>query len=272
MWLLLLSLVSSAGPNFTISVTAEQGPAELLRRARIRCGGPTDPDSAQGRLSATFTCSTPMGLDVTDELRAAELVVLGKITSIETPPAKSLGDPAFGWKRATVKIERVLKGVLTPRTSFLFIGSKKDEHVSAPKVKVGQRGVWLLTRGTDEPRELMMISLLDAHAPDAADYLSELIEEARCPELPAGKCPQESAVCPRADATCTCEAPCPGGADMGRTAPRHFRWVCRPNTCAKAVAGASCAPDGLACEGCWGTKPFTCEQGRWVFHDIPPPP
>ena len=272
MWLLLLSLVSSAGPNFTISVTAEQGPTELLRRARIRCGGPTNPNTAHGRLTGTFTCTELSAQDVTDELRAAELVVLGKITRIETPPAKSFSDPSPGWTRAAVKVEHVLKGASTQSTSFLFIGSKKDELAFAPRVKVGQRGVWLLTRGTGEVRELLMISALDTHAPDAADYLSELMAEAQCPEAPAGKCPQESAVCAGADTTCTCEAPCPGGADMGRLAPRSLRWVCRPDSCAKAVAGASCAPEGLACEGCWGTKPFTCEKGHWVFHDFPPPP
>lgn len=39
-----------------------------------------------------------------------------------------------------------------------------------------------------------------------------------------------------------------------------------------ATNGAKCAADALACEGCWGNQPFTCEQGSWVFHNIGPPP
>lgn len=271
MWLLLLSLVSSAGPNFTLSVTSQQGPAELLRRARIRCGGPTEPAAIDGGIKGTFTCINFSSLDVTDELRAAEFVVVGKITKVETPPAASLGDPAPQWKRAALKVERVLKGAPTQSTSFLFIGSTKNENAFAPKVKVGQRGVWLLTRG-GAMRELTMLSAIDFHAADAADYLSELIAEARCPGAPEGSCAQEGTVCPGDGTRCTCAAACQGGADVGRFAPRPLHWLCNPTSCSTAVAGTKCAPDGLACEGCWGTHPFTCADGGWVFHDIPPPP
>ncbi len=87
---------------------------------------------------------------------------------------------------------------------------------------------------------------------------------------PAGSCPQEGAVCPGAGTTCTCESLCQGGVDL-RGSYRPPRWLCRPTACATAVAGEKCT-NGLACEGCWGTHPFTCEKGRWVFHNISPPP
>lgn len=273
MWLLLLSLVSSAGPNFALSVTAEQGPAELLRRARIRCGGVAEPAAADGGLSGTFTCPASPGADVMDELGSVDLVVLGKITQVVTPPAKLYGDPAPGWKRATVTIERVLKGDPFPspqRESFLFIGSTEGARAAAPKVKVGQRGVWLLKRGPSGG-ELMMLTALDSHPPDAAGYLGELLTARPCPAVPVGRCAAEAAVCPGPDTLCTCERPCQGGAFMPLES-RKLAWVCRPLACSTAVAGEKCAPDGLACVGCWGTHPFTCEQGRWVFHDVPPPP
>lgn len=270
MWLLLLSLVSASAPDFRLTVSAEQGPAELLRRARIRCGGVSEPATTDGGLTGIFSCPESFGVDVTHELRAAELVVLGKVTQVETPPAKLFGDPEPGWKRAAIKVERVLKGAATKSTSFLFIGSTKDENAYAPKVKVGQRGVWVLTRGTGATRELMMLSALDSQPPASANYLSELLTEAQCPDAPSGTCPQEGAVCPGSGTTCTCESPCQGGLYVGGSY-RPPRWLCRPTACATAVAGEKCT-DGLACEGCWGAHPFTCENGRWVFHDIPPPP
>lgn len=276
MWLVLLSLVSTAAPTFELTVTPEQGPAELLRRARIRCGGVAEPASVDGGLSGSFTCPGSPRVDVMDELGNVELVVLGKISQVITPSAKTYGDPAPGWKRAAVKVERVLKGSpfpypsTTKSASFLFAGSTSGEYAAAPKVKVGQRGVWLLRQGNLGP-ELMLRSALDAQPPEAADYLSELLTANPCPAAPAGRCAAEGITCPGPETRCTCERPCQGGANMPIES-RPLAWVCRPSACSMAVAGETCAPDGMACVGCWGTHPFTCDAGHWAFHPVPSPP
>ncbi|MDP1823949.1 MAG: hypothetical protein Q8L48_11930 [Archangium sp.] len=53
------------------------------------------------------------------------------------------------------------------------------------------------------------------------------------------------------------EVKAPNAAELARRAP---------------TVGGKCAPDGLACAGCWGSTPWTCERGRWELHHIPPPP
>ena len=265
----LLSLILAAPPQFEVKAPS---PSERKRRAEIRCGGPVDTLPAKGDVG-TFHCSGQPGIDVIDALRQSELVVRGKITNVETPPASQFKDPSPRWKRATVKIVRVLRGEAKEGTvKFLFISSNKDGNDLYRKVKVGQEGVWILSRDTAELKELTMLTSLDDHPASAEDYLKELIAAMACPEKPEGRCEFMSVVCPGVGVTCTCEAPCEGGIPMAPEYASRMRWLCRPNACSAAKEGEACAPDGMACEGCWGTHPFTCENGHWKFHDIGPPP
>ena len=247
---------------------------ELARRAHIRCGGEaTAVDVSDGGLSGTFACVSQSGADVTDVLTEAELVVSGKVTKVVTPPATLFDDPGPQWRRATVKVLRVLKGHPQPGTvSFIFIGSSTDGNEEAPKVKVGQSGVWLLTRGSGQVRELMMLSSFDSQPPEAEAYLKELLAEKPCPTSPRGTCPTEGAVCPGRGVLCSCESACGGGAPPPNDSVAPLGWVCRPTACSSAVAGGKCAPDGMACMGCWGQNTSVCEKGRWRFPRISPPP
>jgi hypothetical protein len=265
--LLLLSLVLAAPAEFEVRAP---NPEERDRRAKIRCGG--NPVSVETDAGVTTYSCEQKGVDLTDSLRECELVVRGKITNVETPPAKQFGDPAPEWKRATVKISSVLRGQGKGSVKFLFISSTKDGYEEYPKVKAGQEGLWVLTRGTGAVRELTVTSSFDSQPVSAEDYLKELIAETACPEKLVGTCEHARARCPGETMSCTCEPPCGGGAPPPPNYVPPLRWVCRPNPCASAKAGEKCSPDGMACEGCWGTHPFTCEQGRWKFHRISPPP
>lgn len=265
---LLLSLVLAAPPQFEVTApTAE----ERERRAKIRCGGASDEVKTEGEVS-TFKCHEQLGVDVTDAIQQSELIVRGKITNIEAATGKAFNDPSHQWKRATVKIASVLRGQAKGTVKFVFINSTKDGDDLYRKVKLGQEGIWILTRGTGVLKELTMMTSLDDHPVSAEAYLKELIGGNACPQMLEGTCEVRGMVCPGASTTCTCEPPCGGGAPPPRDYVPPLRWMCRPTPCASAQDGDKCAPDGMACEGCWGTHPFTCEKGRWKYHFIAPPP
>ena len=267
---LLLSLILAAPPQFEVKAPSS---IERKRRAGLRCGGSAESVSTKGEVG-TFTCNNGLvGVDVTDSLRQSELVVRGKITNIETPPAKDFEDPSPKWKRATVKLASVLRGEVKEKTvTFLFISSNKDGNDLYRKVKVGQTGIWILTRGLGAGKELTMLTAVDDQPVSAEDYLKELLVAMVCPEKLEGRCDFQSQVCAGAGVNCTCEPPCGGGIPMSPEQASRMRWLCRPTACATAKEGEQCSPDGMGCEGCWGTRPFTCEQGRWKFHEISPPP
>ncbi|MDP1920459.1 MAG: hypothetical protein Q8L14_29715 [Myxococcales bacterium] len=265
--LCLVSAIAAAGtPTFEVKGDSD---AERARIAAIRCGGEAtlvSPDAG------AFFCAQFPGTDVTDALKEAELVVVGAITKVQTLPAEIYGDPTPGWGRATLKITRVLKGKRAGSVDFLFIGSTEAEHAEAPKPRVGQKGVFLLTRGGGAVRELMALSVLDVHAADAEATLRELLRGDACPAKPVGQCSSPGSVCPGANVNCTCESACGGGHEPPPgEEPKSF-WVCRPSACAAAKAGAACSPDGLKCLGCWGTSPWTCSGGKWRYRQIAGPP
>lgn len=267
---LLLSLILAAPPQFDVKAPS---PVERKRRAELRCGGSAVSVSTRGDVG-TFNCTNALvGVDVTDSLVQSELVVRGKIMSIETPPAKDFEDPSPQWKRATVKVASVLRGEAKEKTvTFLFVSSTKNGNDLYRKVKVGQTGIWILTRGLGPQKDLTMLTSVDDQPVSAEDYLKELLAAMVCPEKFEGRCDFQRQVCPGAGVNCTCEVPCGGGIPMSPEQASRMRWVCRPTACGTAKEGELCSPDGMKCEGCWNTHPFTCEQGRWKFHDIPPPP
>lgn len=266
--LCLVSVIAAAGtPTFVVKADSA---AERARVAAIRCGGAATLVSDD---EGTFLCEKFPGTDVSDALKDAELVVVGRIMKVQTLPPEIYGDPTPGWGRATLEIARVLKGQGTGRVSFIFIGSTEAEHAEAPKPKVGQKGVWLLTRGTGAVRELMAGTVLDVHPPEAEATLRELLGANACPEKPAGTlCDSIGSVCPGLGVVCSCEGSCGGGRPPPPGQEPKPRWVCRPSACSTAKQGASCGPEGISCIGCWGIAPWTCSGGKWRYREIPRPP
>lgn len=262
-FVLLLAAAAHAGERVFTVDAADAG--ERLRVARQRCGGVADevPDGG-------FTCTKHPGADVTDALAEAERVVRGVVTKVDAKTGLPADDAQ--WRRAVVDVKQTLKGPAAKTAQFVFIGSTSTGYEDAPKVKPGQDAVWILTRGTGAVRELMVLSDFDVQPASAVSDVKALLARAACPAKPAGACTSEGAVCPGADTTCTCEGACGGGHAPEPGTVRTTSWVCRPTACATAKVGAACAPDGLACVGCWGTTPWTCVQGKWRYHRVSPPP
>ncbi len=122
-------------------------------------------------------------------LDEVEAVLVGRV--VNARPLEFLGqlpttehDPQ--WWEAVLSVETVEKGELRgPTVSVLFASSMDVMWARAPKVRVGQEGVWLLHRGrtTAEGREAVpfpsayvVIDPLDAHPRELADRIRGLIQ------------------------------------------------------------------------------------------------
>lgn len=259
---LLASVAHASEPVFTIDAPDA---AERLRLARVRCGGEAGEVSDGG-----FTCTAHPGADVLDALAGAERVIRGVVTQVDAKTG--LAEDEAQWRRALVSVKQTLKGPAVKSVRVFFIGSTSSAYDYAPKLTVGQEAVFLLTRGTGAMRELTVLSDFDVQPVSAVSDLKTMLAGAACPAKPSGACTTEGAVCPGAETTCTCEAACGGGHAPPPGTVRTTSWVCRPTACASAKVGAACAPDGLACAGCWGTTPWTCVKGTWRYRRIAPPP
>jgi hypothetical protein len=83
-------------------------------------------------------------------LTAADLVVRGRISAVRPAPR----DPAQGvsehdpfWQEAVIQVSAVLKGDSSLKeVVVLFPGSRDIAWVNAPSFRVGQEGLWILTR------------------------------------------------------------------------------------------------------------------------------
>lgn len=261
----LVFLASAAQAGEVVFTIDAPDAAERLRLARVRCGGAADevPDGG-------FTCPAHPGVDVVDAMATAERVVRGVVTRVDSKTGLPADDAQ--WRRAVVAVKQTLKGPAAKSVSFLFIGNPSAEYGDAPKPTVGQDAVWILSRGSGAVRALMVTTALEVQPASAVAGLKALLAREGCPAKPSGTCASEGAVCPGAETTCTCESACGGGHALDPDAVPVPRWVCRPTACATAKAGAACAPDGLACVGCWGTTPWTCVKGTWRYHRVSPPP
>jgi len=86
-------------------------------------------------------------------LAAADLVVLGKVSSVRARASRDRRVPSEHdpeWWQATVRIESVEKGAAASTTVLvLFPHSVDIRWFAAPKFKVGQEGVFLLQRTSD---------------------------------------------------------------------------------------------------------------------------
>jgi hypothetical protein len=91
--------------------------------------------------------------DLRARLDAADLVVRGRVTAVRPAPP----DPARGvsehdplWQEAVIQVSSVLKGDRSLRqVVVLFPGSRDIAWVTAPRFRVGQEGVWILTRDVE---------------------------------------------------------------------------------------------------------------------------
>lgn len=84
-------------------------------------------------------------------------MIFGRVASIE--PVANNGpisehDPV--WKRATIEVFEALKGTASPgsKISVYFASSTDVAWFGAPKLVVGEQGVWLLQPNTPGPAVL----------------------------------------------------------------------------------------------------------------------
>jgi hypothetical protein len=103
--------------------------------------------------------------DLGSRLAEAELVVLGKVSSVRSTelrgrrPPTSEHDP--DWWQAAVRVESVEKGQATTQViTVLFPHSDDIRWFAAPKFKVGQEGVFLLRRNRDSKLKLVNFTAL----------------------------------------------------------------------------------------------------------------
>jgi hypothetical protein len=88
-----------------------------------------------------------------DRLTRAQLVVLGTVTvvrHVEVRPRPPISEHDPDWRDATIKVERPLKGSLTPGTDtvhVLFPASRDVRWFQSPKFTQGQVGIFLLHLG-----------------------------------------------------------------------------------------------------------------------------
>jgi hypothetical protein len=110
------------------------------------------PGGGAGDLASRIAAARRDGAD--QDLRArltlADLVVRGRVTAVRPAPV----DPTRGgsehdpfWQEAVIRVSAVLKGDSPlQEVVVLFPGSRDIAWVNTPKFRVGQEGVWILTR------------------------------------------------------------------------------------------------------------------------------
>lgn len=201
-------------------------------------------------------------------LAQSEVVVRGEVTALADATVTTA--PGAHWRRATVKVKRVLKGVDTSELSFIFAGSTAKDFAAMPKPKVGQEAIWLLLRGPARGANLQLISAEQVQPVSAEATLAKKLAALNCPAQEGKTCKLTGEVCSSEESVCSCDRPCTGGAYIP-TDQMPSTWRCQPAACTSAEAGASCPKDGLACNVCFGAA-FTCESGKWVQHELSPPP
>jgi hypothetical protein len=88
--------------------------------------------------------------DLRARLTAADVVVRGRVTAVRpaTPdPARGGSEHDPFWQEAVIRVSAVLKGDSSlQEVVVLFPGSRDIAWVNAPRFRVGQKGIWILTR------------------------------------------------------------------------------------------------------------------------------
>ncbi len=145
------------------------GESQLWREAYVRCSpwlagdamAPIRVDApkvepglngadAYIKMTANFRCGSGSP-DLKARAAAAGQVIFGRVAKIE--PVANTGpisehDPV--WKRATIEVFEALKGTASPgsKLAVYFASSNDVAWFTAPKLVVGEPGVWLLQPNT----------------------------------------------------------------------------------------------------------------------------
>ena len=126
------------------------GPNLAIRVSEVKSEEKKDPTGGSfAAASATFQCGPGGAPDLGARVAGAELVVIGKVVSLEAVPqtgGRSEHDPV--WVKATVEVQEVLKGSGQPTTvAVLFPSSNDVKWFHSPKFLKDQRGVFVLRKG-----------------------------------------------------------------------------------------------------------------------------
>jgi hypothetical protein len=130
--------------------------------------------------------------ELRQHLDEVEAVIVGRVVNArprDLPGQSPASEHDPQWWEAVCAVETVEKGdVPRPAVAVLFASSLDVMWAEAPKLRVGQDGVWLLHRGpaTTERPEMpgprlppghVVIHPLDAHPREAAERIRRLIRE-----------------------------------------------------------------------------------------------
>jgi hypothetical protein len=174
-----LQNVTATVPRATAEQLAE---SELWREAYVRCSPWLADDGANApvrldtpkvepglngkdpyiKMTAHFQCGAG-GPDLKARAATAAQVIFGRVASIQPVANKgpiSEHDPV--WKVATIEVYEALKGNAAPNSKIdvYFASSTDVAWFAAPKLVVGEQGVWLLQPNSPGPA---LLSSLDAH-------------------------------------------------------------------------------------------------------------
>lgn len=123
-------------------------------------------------------------LQVQTHAGEADLVIVGKVTSVSPAPKESGGpithhDPV--WKEAVIQVESVEVGSLSQKTVvFLFPSSEDIKWYRVPKFAVGMEGVFLLHRRQIKELKKEFYVVLDPqdfHPRDRVDAIRTILEK-----------------------------------------------------------------------------------------------
>jgi hypothetical protein len=84
-------------------------------------------------------------------ITGAEIVVAGTVDSVEELGVDGIAEGTT-WRRAAVRVATVVKGEGAAEVIIQFPGAGSPRWAYAPRLVVGQEGIWLLRRPSQDPR------------------------------------------------------------------------------------------------------------------------
>jgi hypothetical protein len=115
---------------------------------------------------------------LTERLKAADVVISGKVTKIERDrpkPSIPVSEHEPQWMRATIQVEEVLSGSIKERQLVLiYPGTLDIAWVGAPRPVEGQQAVWVLTADPDL-KGYKAIDPLDVQSPQTRDEIRNML-------------------------------------------------------------------------------------------------
>jgi len=128
---------------------AEVKPAETLAANRVKTGG----------------AGPPKDTHLSNRLKTAALVIAGTVVTVRSPGGEPpLREHVPDWKDVSVRVDDVLKGKLPSGKKVVELrvpGTKTRPYADFPKLRPGQRGIFLLHRNPDLGRGLMILDPSD---------------------------------------------------------------------------------------------------------------